>query len=155
MGGILTQSGFLGTHAPFLSDVSILTMTTAFLLLTIGWQLRMHRRAAWHCPIQTAAVILMVIDIAMVMIIPFIEKILPGVPAKLLQGSYGVTTLHAVCGSISLFFGGYVVLSANHWLPRSLRFTDYRRYMQASYLLFLFSTLLGIVVYLVVYVVGI
>jgi uncharacterized membrane protein YozB (DUF420 family) len=48
-----------------------------------------------------------------------------------------------------------VVLRANKLVPKRLRFKNYKRFMRTSYALYMLATLLGVVVYLEVYVLGI
>jgi uncharacterized membrane protein YozB (DUF420 family) len=73
---------------------------------------------------------------------------LPGVPARLLEGSYGVTTFHALVGAFGLTLGLYVVIRANWRIPKGLSFKNARRFMRISYTLYMASTFLGVVVYL-------
>ncbi len=100
------------------------------------------------------AVILNTVVVAVVMIGTFVAIILPGIPAKLFVGSYGITAVHGLIGAISVVFGIFVVLWANQLVPQALRFNNYKFFMRASYLLYLLSTVLSVVVYLVVYVGG-
>jgi len=90
-----------------------------------------------------------------VMISSFLIYILPGIPGKLLEGSYGVTTVHALVGMIGLVLGLFVVLRGNELVPEGLRFTNYKLFMRTSYALYMLATLIGVVVYVVVYVYGI
>ena len=104
---------------------------------------------------QTSAAIINTIAVLVVMIPSFIIYILPGVPAKLLEGSYGVTTIHAIIGVIGLLLGIFVVLRANGLMPARLRFTNYKAWMRTSYVIYMLATLIGVYVYIVVYVMGI
>jgi uncharacterized membrane protein YozB (DUF420 family) len=88
------------------------------------------------------------------MITSFIIYILPGIPRKLLEGTYGVTTLHAFIGMLGLLLGVFVVLRANGLMPRPLRFKNYKRFMRTSYALYMLATLIGVIVYVAVYIVG-
>jgi uncharacterized membrane protein YozB (DUF420 family) len=151
MNSILNIPGFLGTHATFRSDATLVLILFSILLMTIGWQLRLRNFKKAHCAVQAAAVILNTAVVASVMIGLFIAYILPGIPAKLLTGTYGITTLHAVVGAIAVVLGIFVVLRAYQLVPKALRFHDYKLFMRASYLLYLLSALLGVVVYLSVY----
>jgi uncharacterized membrane protein YozB (DUF420 family) len=154
MDNFLNAQGFLGTHATFRSDATLVLILLSMVLLTLGWQLRVHNHKRLHCFIQPAAVILNAAVVAVVMITTFVAVILPGIPAKLFEGSYGITALHGLIGAISVVFGIFVVLRANELVPQALRFNNYKFFMRTSYLLYLLSTVLGVVVYLVVYVGG-
>jgi uncharacterized membrane protein YozB (DUF420 family) len=88
------------------------------------------------------------------MISSFIINILPGIPGKLNQGSYAVTTTHGLAGMIGLVLGIFVVLRGNELVPKSLRFANYKLFMRTSYVLYVLVTLMGVVVYVIVFVVG-
>ena len=108
----LSGVGFLGTSAPFHSDLSLV----------------------------------------LILISAFITYILPGIPRKLLTGDYAVTTTHAVIGATALLLGLYVISSANGWLPKRLRFRKYKRIMRTTYIFYMLATVLGVVVYALVYI---
>jgi uncharacterized membrane protein YozB (DUF420 family) len=88
------------------------------------------------------------------MIASFIIYILPGIPGKLLEGTYGVTTVHAFIGMLGLLLGVFVVLRANKLVPKRLRFKNYKPFMRTSYILYMLATLIGVIVYVTVYVTG-
>jgi uncharacterized membrane protein YozB (DUF420 family) len=148
----LSGPGFLGTHATFHSDAVLVLILVSILLLSIGWQLRIHKHPRAHCPLQAMAVILNTAVVAEWMIGSFILSILPGIPGKLLSGTYGLSTLHGIVGAASVLLGVFVVLRAYNLVPKSLRFENYKRFMRASYLLYLISALMGMYVYLALYV---
>jgi len=155
MGGLFKGQGFLGTHAPFISDVSLLLMLLTAMLFTLGWWLAIRRHYEAHRWVQTFTVALNTIVVAVVMISSFILFLLPGIPGKLGEGSYGITTLHALIGLASVILGVYLVLGGNGLLPKRLRYTRYKRWMRLSYALYVLSTLLGVVIYIIVFVYGI
>ncbi len=144
--------GFLGTSAPFRSDLSLLLIITSAILLTIGWRLAVAKHFEIHRWIQTTAVIVNTLAVATVMIPAFVSFILPGIPGRLLEGSYGVTTIHAIIGAIGLILGIFIVLRANGLMPAALRFRNYKAFMRTSYSIYMLSTVIGVVVYIVVYV---
>ncbi len=154
MNNLLSGQGFLGTHATFRSDASLVLILFSMALLTVGWQLKMHGYEKLHCRIQTLAVILNTAVVATIMIPTYITVILPGLPAKFFQGSFGITAVHGLLGAVSVVFGVFVVLRANRLVPRALRFKNYKLFMSAAYLLYLSSTVLGVIVYLAVYIGG-
>jgi uncharacterized membrane protein YozB (DUF420 family) len=155
MNNLFKGSGFLGTNAPFISDVTLILMLLTAVLFTLGWQLAVRRRYNAHRWVQTWAVLLNTVVVLIVMVSSFVIFILPGIPAKLGEGSYGITTVHALIGLVSLLLGVYVTLVGNELLPKSMRFTNYKLFMRISYALYMLATLLGIVVYIVVFVYGI
>jgi uncharacterized membrane protein YozB (DUF420 family) len=150
-----SRPGFLGTHAPMLSDLTlILTLLTA-ILFTIGWRLARRKRFEAHRWLQTATVCLNAVIVLTVMIRSFVVHILPGIPSRLLQGDFGVTTVHALVGMAGLLLGIFIVLRGNGLVPRRLHFNNYKLFMRTSYALYMLATLLGVVVYIEVYVLGI
>jgi uncharacterized membrane protein YozB (DUF420 family) len=152
---LLNGKGFLGTQAPFYADITLLLILLTFVLLTIGWRLAVQKRYEAHRWVQTAAVILNTLVVLVIMVNSFITHILPGIPTKLNQGDYAVTTLHAVIGTFSLLLGVFVVLRGNQLVPKFLLFRSYKFFMRTAYAAYSFATLLGIIVYLLVYVFGI
>jgi uncharacterized membrane protein YozB (DUF420 family) len=152
---ILYRPGFLGTHAPLISDLSLILILLTAIMFTIGWQLARQKKYETHRWVQTVAACLNAIVVLGVMIRSFVVHILPGVPGKLLEGDYGVTTVHAIVGMIALLFGLFVVLRANKLVPKGLRFKNYKLFMRTSYSLYMLATFIGVIVYLEVYVLGI
>jgi uncharacterized membrane protein YozB (DUF420 family) len=152
MTDFLSRPGFLGTNASFLADVTLILILLSALSFTVGWQLACHKHYEAHRWVQTVNVGFNAIVVFVGMVNSFVTHILPGIPAKLLEGDYGVTTLHALVGLTSLLLGIFVVLRANKLVPKALRFKNYKRFMRTAYALYMLATLLGVIVYLEVYV---
>jgi len=151
----LDQPGFLGTHAPFISDLTLILILLTAILFTIGWQLARHKHFEAHRWVQTTTACLNAVVVLVVMIRSFIVHILPGIPGKLLQGDYAVTTVHALVGATGLLMGIFVVLRANGLVPKSLRFKKYKPFMRTAYALYMTATLLGVLVYTFTFILGI
>ena len=151
----LNGPGFLGTHAPFISDLSLILILLTAIMFTIGWQLARHRHYQAHRWVQTVTAAINAIVVLCVMINSYVTHILPGIPAKLLEGDYGVTTVHAVVGTIGLLLGVFVVLRGNGLVPKALRFKNYKMFMRISYAFYMLATLLGVIVYILAFVLGI
>jgi putative membrane protein len=151
---LLTGPGILGTRAPLHSDLSLILILLSAILFTIGWRLAVRKKFKPHRWIQTGAAILNTIVVLVVMIASFIIYILPGIPGKLFESTYGVTTVHAFIGVLGLLLGVFVVLRANGLVPKRLRFKNYKLFMRTSYVLYMLETLIGVIVYLAVYVAG-
>jgi uncharacterized membrane protein YozB (DUF420 family) len=152
---LLEAPGFLGTKATIRSDLTlVLTLITA-LMFTIGWQLAVHKRYEAHRWVQTIAAVLNAAVVLISMVSSFVIYILPGLPTKLMEGSYGLTTLHALIGAAGLVFGLFVMLRGNDLVPRRLRFSNYKLFMRAAYALYMVSTLGGVILYVIVFVLGI
>jgi uncharacterized membrane protein YozB (DUF420 family) len=151
---LLTGTGFLGTRAPLHSDLSLILILLSAIMFTIGWRLAVRKKLKIHRWIQTGAAILNTLVVLIVMIVSFIIYILPGIPNKLLEGTYGVTTVHAFIGALGLLLGVFVVLRANQvkFVPKRLRFRNYKPFMRTSYVLYMLATLIGVIVYVAVYI---
>ena len=155
MNALLNGPGFLGTNASFRSDTTLVLILFTQVLFTIGWRLAIQKRYEAHRWVQTSAVILNTIVVLVTMISSFMIYILPGIPGKLNEGSYGVTTVHGVIGLFGMVLGVFIVLQGNNLVPKALRFRNYKLFMRTSYLLYLLATILGVIVYIVVFVYGI
>ena len=149
---LLIGPGFLGTRAPFHSDLSLLLILFSAILFTIGWRLAIRKNFTIHHRIQTSAAILNTAVVLIVMIPSFIIYIVPGIPRKLLEGTYGVTTVHAFIGALALLLGVFVVLRTNGLMPKRLRFKNYKLFMRTSYILYMLAALVGVIVYVAVYI---
>jgi len=152
MDAILNGPGFLGMTAPFGSDATLILMLVCAVIFTIGWRLAVRGRYEAHRWVQTSAVILSTFGILVMMVRSYITYILPGIPSKLGEGSYALTTLHALIGLIAMGLGIYLVLEGNNLLPKRLRLKEYRRPMRLAYILYMLSTLGGVILYVVVFV---
>jgi uncharacterized membrane protein YozB (DUF420 family) len=155
MKDFLNKPGFLGTQAKLLSDLTLILILLTAILFTIGWQLARHKHYEAHRWVQTVTASINALVVITVMINSYVTHILPGIPGKLLEGDYAVTTLHAIVGMIGLLLGIFVVLRGNQLVPKSLRFKKYKPFMRTSYALYMTATLLGVIVYLLAFVFGI
>ncbi len=155
MQAFFNRPGFLGTRAPLLSDLTLVLILLTAVMFTAGWQLARRKHYEAHRWLQTAAASLNAIVVLSAMINSFVIHILPGIPSKLLEGDYGVTTLHAFVGTIGLVLGLFVVLRANGLVPKGLRFKNYKLFMRTSYAIYMLATLIGVIVYIEAFVIGI
>lgn len=152
MNKFLNSPGFLGTRASNLSDFTLVLMLFTAILFTIGWQLARYKQYEVHRWVQTVTAGINAVIVLGVMIRSFVVHILPGIPGKLLQGDYGITTVHAIVGTIGLLLGLFVVLRGNELVPKSLKFQNYKLFMRISYSLYMLATFLGLVVYVEVFI---
>jgi uncharacterized membrane protein YozB (DUF420 family) len=142
------QPGFLGTSANFLADMTLVLSIVVAAALTAGFILARRGDYRAHRVVQTASAGTNAVLVLWLMILPFRDFIVPGLPERLGERFYGLTTVHAVVGACALAFGLFVVLRANGLMPKPLRFRNYKAFMRVSYALYLVATLLGIGVYL-------
>ncbi len=144
--------GLLGTRATFGPDIALVLVLISALLFTIGWRLAVHKHIGIHRWVQTSAATLNAAAVLSIMVGSFWGFVLPIIPATIHQPVTLITTVHAAIGAITFLLGVYVVLSANKLMPRAWRFSNYKPFMRISYALYMVSTLVGVVVYLVTYV---
>ena len=155
MKDFLTDPGFLGTKATLRSDLTLVLILVSAVLFTIGVVLAKRQRYQAHRWVQTSSAILNALVVVISMVTSYIIYILPGIPAKLGEGDYAVTSIHAIIGTIGLLFGVWVTLVGNKLMPKGLSFTNYKLYMRWAYGLYMLSTLGGVIVYIIVFVFGI
>ncbi len=148
----LDGPGFLGTRAPLLSDLALVLVTLTALMLTVGWQLARRQRFAAHRWVQTCAVVINTLVVALVMLRAFLTNIAPGIPRQLGEPVYALTSLHALTGASAVLLGSFIVLRANGLMPAALQFQNYRPVMRTAYVLYMLATGLGIAVYVRTYV---
>jgi uncharacterized membrane protein YozB (DUF420 family) len=155
MSDFLTTPGFLGTKATLRSDLTLVLILITAVLFNIGFILARRKQFNTHRWVQTTAVTLNTLVVLISMVTSYIIHILPGIPAKLNQGDYAVTTLHGLIGAITLLLGVFVALRGNKLVPKSLRFKNYKLFMRGAYALYMLATLGGVMVYIIVFVFGI
>jgi uncharacterized membrane protein YozB (DUF420 family) len=149
---LLHQPGFFGTAANLAADATLVAMLTIALLFTVGAGLAHLHRYTAHRWVQTTAASLNVILVTWLMILPYRDFVLPGIPDRVGERFYAVTTLHALIGAIALPFGMFVVLRGNELVPRRLKFSNYKAFMRVAYTLYILTILLGVWVYFAWYV---
>jgi uncharacterized membrane protein YozB (DUF420 family) len=152
MDKLLLGPGFLGTSATFLSDSTLVIVIITAVMFTVGWILAMRRKYRAHRQLQTTAVTLNTVVVLGTMISSYWINIIPGIPHKLAEGSYAITTLHALVGIASLVMGVFVVLRGYNLVPKKLRFKNYKPFMRTTYALYMVATLLGVIVYIYVFI---
>jgi uncharacterized membrane protein YozB (DUF420 family) len=144
--------GFLGTRATFGADLALLLILISSTMFTIGWQLAVHKHYDIHRWVQTSAAIINSSAVLVIMVGSFWGFVLPTLPQKIGQTVTQVTTVHAFIGAITFLLGVFVVLRANKLVPKAWRFKNYKLFMRTSYSLYMLTTLIGIAVYLLTYV---
>jgi uncharacterized membrane protein YozB (DUF420 family) len=155
MSDFLTNPGFLGTKATLRSDLTLVLILITAVLFNIGFILARRKQFEAHRWVQTASVTLNTLVVLISMVTSYIIHILPGVPAKLGQGDYAVTSIHGLVGAIALLLGVFVMLRGIKLVPKRLRFKNYKLFMRSAYALYMLATLGGVAVYIIVFVFGI
>ncbi len=144
--------GFLHSRAQLGADVTLVVIAATAVLFTIGWRLAVHRRFEAHRWVMTLAVLSNTVVVVAWMIRSLVLYVIPALPARLDQRAYAVNAVHAVIGMIALVLGVFVTLRGNEFVPRGLKFSDYKSFMRPAYWLYMLATALGVVLYFVAYV---
>jgi uncharacterized membrane protein YozB (DUF420 family) len=155
MSDFLTTPGFLGTKATLRSDLTLILILINAVLFNVGFILARKKHFTAHRWVQTSSVTLNTLVVLISMVTSYIIHILPGIPAKLGQGDYAVTTIHGLIGAVALGFGVFVALRGNGLVPKRLRFKNYKLFMRWAYSLYMLATLGGVTLYYIVFVLGI
>lgn len=164
----LHMPGFLGTDANFAADMTLTLMVLAGVIFSYGVYLAkkaqgIERRFAKGSPefaqagrlfarhrlLQTCGAVLTTALALWLMVLPYRDFVAPGIPSRLGESYYLITTIHALVGLFAFVIGNFVVLRGNKLLPAALRFSNYKPWMRAAYGLYMATILLGIAVYLV------
>lgn len=146
------QPGFLGTGANRATDVGLVVMLLVAALFTIGFFLARRGRYEAHKWVQTTAGAVTLLVVLWLMVLPYREFVLPGLPERLSESFHGLTTLHALLGLAALPFGSFVILRGHKLVPQALRFNDYKTFMRVAYALYMLTIALGVAVYVVWFV---
>jgi uncharacterized membrane protein YozB (DUF420 family) len=146
---LLHQPGFLGTHANFAADFTLVMMLLIAGLFTLGTVMARRQRYQVHRWIQTSAALLNLIMVLWMMILPFRDFVVRDIGGPRPTFFYTVTSVHAIIGFAALTFGLFVTLRGNELVPQPLKFNNYKRYMRIAYGLYMAATLLGVWVYII------
>jgi uncharacterized membrane protein YozB (DUF420 family) len=142
--------GFLGTRASLGADLSLVGSVLVAIAFTVGAWLAIRGRYGAHRWVQTAGALL---NLALVLglMIPSLLAVDPAENVGLPLSSILFMTGHEIVGVFALLFGLFVVLRGNELVPAPLRFSNYRPYMRLAYGLYMAATLIGVAVYVVLY----
>jgi hypothetical protein len=141
------RPGFLGTSANLAADATLVAMLVIGALFTVGAVLARRGRYETHRWVQTGTAVINLILVAWMMILPYRDFILPGIPERIGETFYLSTTLHAIVGVAAILFGSFVVLRGNGLVPDALKFHNYKPMMRIAYGLYMAAIVLGIWVY--------
>ncbi len=142
--------GFLGTEATLGADLALVGSIVVALAFTVGAWLAIRGRYEAHRWVQTAGAL---VNLALVLglMIPSLLAVDPSENVDLPPSAFLYMTGHEIIGAVALIFGLFVVLRGNGLVPERLRFQNYKPFMRWAYGLYLAATLIGVVVYLVLY----
>ena len=147
----MNARGFLGTSASVLSDLSLLFGIGVAILLTLGVVMARRRKFEVHRVTQSSAVVLNLIQVALIMLGSFGRSAAPGLPDRANEPYYAIVGIHGLAGVITVLFGTFVALRGNELVPGSLRFHNFKLFMRTAYSAYMTVTVLGVGVYFVWY----
>jgi hypothetical protein len=145
--------GFLGTKGNMAADLTLSLSLLVMLTFSIGYYLAVKGRYDTHKWVQTTGAILNVILVLWLMLLPYRDFIIRDKGGPREDIFYMVTMLHAGVGLFAFVLGNFVVLRGHKLVPQKLRFNNYKLFMRTAYGLYLATTLLGVWLYYVWYVV--
>jgi uncharacterized membrane protein YozB (DUF420 family) len=144
----LPVRGFLGTGAPFAADVNLIVQVAMGAALVVGVILARRKRYTAHGACQTTVLLLNLWMIGFEMWPSFRLQVMPHVPKVLHTAYYTIAAVHAALGTAAELLGIYIVLvAATKVVPPSLRFTEWKRWMQIELALWLIALMCGIGTY--------
>ena len=149
MSEFLEKDGFLDLGASMGADVALVSMIALAILFTIGVVMAVKQHYEVHRWIQTTAVTLSTIVMLWIMLAPFQEDVVPGIPGELNNSYFVLLTAHALLGVLAVLLGVFIALRGNKLVPKALQFENYKPVMRISYTLYMLTTLLGIWVYVI------
>lgn len=147
MTDILHSPGFLGTHANFAADMTLVMSILVALVFTVGYWLARKGKYDTHKWVQTTGAVVNVILVLWLMLLPYRDFIVRDSGGPRDSVFYYVTTIHATVGFFAFVFGNFVVLRGHGLVPEKLRFNKYKPYMRTAYALYIVTTLLGVWTY--------
>jgi uncharacterized membrane protein YozB (DUF420 family) len=147
----LDASGFLTGRSSLGADVSLLVSILAIALLTAGVLLVRRRHYDAHRWVQTTAVVLNAILVAIWMFRARSLYILPGVPGTLSKHGHALAAVHAATGAVGVVLGVFVVVGAGLLTRRGRSVGRYKTAMRVAYVVYLCAFVLGAWLYVVTY----
>ena len=149
----MTLVGFLRTGASFSADLNLVIQLAMGATLLVGMRLARLQRFRAHGRCQAAVMLLNLVMIAVIMIPSFSRQVSPNLGRVPRDSYYTVAVVHAALGTITEGLGLYVVLVATgvRFVPRRLRFRNYRRWMRTTLALWWIVIGLGMGTYFIWY----
>src|SRR5215472_4009036 len=140
-------------QSPLYADMVLLLEIAIGLGLLVGAWLARKRKFREHSWCQSAAVLLNLVIVAVVMVPSFREQVSPKIPAKLGKSYVALATVHAALGGIVELAALYILLAAGtKLLPERLRIQQYKPWMRTVLAAWWLVLLLGAATYVRWYV---
>lgn len=147
--GLEARPGFLGTFAPFYSDVNVIAQILLVVGLIIGFLLiRAHKTNA-HQYLKTSLVLFSLVMTVFFMGVKLFQLLSSGLSFSLIVL---VEIFHGFLGTLAILAGLFLILRMNNALPKALRISWWKNLMRITFGLYLLVGLGGIVLYILMYV---
>ena len=144
----MPQTGFLGTAAPWIADVTLLLEMALGVGLLAGALLARARRYRVHAACQSVIVLLNLMVIVLTMLPSFHGQVLPKLPGRIGKPYYALAAMHAALGGIAELGGLYILLAAGTTvLPEKFRIRRYKFWMRGVLFLWWIVVLLRVATY--------
>lgn len=145
------ESGFLGTEADFVSDLTLIAEILFFIAISVGVVAQRRGRYRLHDWIQTPVVILNLFLIGFVMITSFMEQeVASTLPRRPTDPYYLAVAAHAVLGLVATGLAVYGLLAGHKILPRNIGRLRY--WMWATFGFWTAAVVAGVFTYIIWYV---
>jgi uncharacterized membrane protein YozB (DUF420 family) len=142
------QTGFLGTTAPWIADVTFLLELALGAGLLAGALLARAGRHRVHAACQSVIVLLNLMVIVLTMLPSFHRQVLPKLPGRIGKPYYALAAMHAALGGIAELGGLYILLAVGTTvLPEKFRIRRYKFWMRGVFFLWWIVLLLGVANY--------
>ena len=149
----MPKTGFLGTAAPWIVDVTLLLEMAIGVGLLAGALLARTGRHRVHAACQSILVLLNLMVIVLTMLPSFHRQVLPKLPGRIGKPYYALAAMHAALGGIAELGGLYILLAAGTTvLPKKFRIRRYKFWMRGVLLLWWIVLPLGLATYALWYV---
>ena len=140
----MPKTGFLGTAAPWIADVTLLLEMAIGVGLLAGALLARTGRHRVHAACQSILVLLNLMVIVLTMLPSFHRQVLPKLPGRIAKPYYALAAMHAALGGIAELGGLYILLAAGTTvLRKKFRIRRYKFWMRGVLLLWWTVLLLG------------
>lgn len=147
----MLQSGFLGTDAGFVTDLTLIVEIIFFIAISVGVVAQRRGHFKLHDWIQTPVVVLNLFLIIFIMVTSFREQqVASTLPRRPTDPYYIVVAIHALLGLIATALAIYALLAGHKILPRKIGRLRY--WMWATFGFWTAATIAGVATYYVWYV---
>jgi uncharacterized membrane protein YozB (DUF420 family) len=150
--GLANRPGIFGTEANLFSDINLIAQVLLLIALGVGYLMARRHNVAAHQYIQTAVVLFNITLTVFIMIMAYVEYVLPSASSELTSAHGIVATIHAVIGLLAIACGVYLILRMNKLIPVSWRISWWRKLMRITLVLYWLVGILGILIYIIWYV---